>query len=176
MMKEKVILIDENDKEIGEEEKIKAHQEGKLHRAFSIFIFNSQGKMLLQKRAQDKYHSGGLWSNACDGHPRPGEDIEKAAHRRLKEEMGFDCKLKKIFKFKYKAELENGLVEHEIDHVFWGTYNENPKPNPKEIETFKWVDLKSLLKDVSSHSEKYAFWFKAALPKVVEFYQKNFKT
>jgi len=171
---EKVILVDENDKEIGVEEKIKAHQEGKLHRAFSVFVFNSQGKMLLQKRAQNKYHSAGLWSNACDGHPRPDEEVEKAAHRRLKEEMGFDCELKKAFKFKYKAELENGLIEHEIDYVFLGIYEGEVKPNPEEAEVFEWVDLDFLLKDVSLCPEKYTFWFKAALPKVVEFYQKNF--
>ena len=175
MSMEKVILVDENDKEIGVEEKIKAHQEGKLHRAFSVFIFNSQGKMLLQKRAQNKYHSAGLWSNACDGHPRPGESTLQAAHRRLKEEIGFDCKLKKIFKFKYKTELENGLIEHEIDHIFLGIYDGKLKPNPKEVETFKWIDLKSLLKDVSFYPEKYTFWFKVALPKVIEFYQKTFK-
>jgi len=174
-MEEKVVLVDENDREIGIEEKLKAHKEGKLHRAFSIFIFNSKREMLLQKRAKNKYHSGGLWSNACCSHPRPNEKLEEAAHRRLKEEMGFDCRLRKAFHFIYKVEFDNGLKEFEFDHVFVGRYDGKVNPNPEEAEDYKWMDLKTLKKDVEANGEKYTYWFKVALPKVIEFYEKEMK-
>lgn len=118
-MPEMLILVDKNDNQIGTEEKIKTHEEGKLHRAFSVFIFNPKGEMLLQKRAKIKYHSGGLWTNACCSHPRVGEILEEAAHRRLREEMGFDCELKKESSFIYNAKLDRGLTEHEFDYVFY---------------------------------------------------------
>ncbi|HCI57152.1 MAG TPA: isopentenyl-diphosphate delta-isomerase, partial [Bacteroidetes bacterium] len=118
-----VILVDEQDREIGEAEKMQTHKLGLLHRAFSVLIYNTKGEMLLQQRAETKYHSGGLWSNACCGHPRPGEKIEDAARRRLKEELGFNCSLKFSFKFIYKASFENSLKEHELDHVFTGIYD-----------------------------------------------------
>lgn len=172
-MNEKVVLVDENDREIGIEDKIKAHKEGKLHRAFSIFIFNSKSETLLQKRAKNKYHSGGLWTNACCSHPRPNESLENAVHRRLKEEMGFDCQLKKAFHFIYKVDFENGLKEHELDYVFIGIYNGNITPNPKEAEDFKWVDVDTLMKDVQSNGDKYTYWFKIALPKLLEFYRRD---
>ena len=133
MKKEMVAIVDENDNEIGEEEKIKALREGKLHRAFSIFVFNSKGQMLIQKRAKEKYHSGGLWTNTCCSHPRPGEPIEKAAHRRLKEEMGFDCEIKEIFSFTYRVKFDNNLFENEYDHAFLGKFDGKPMPNSKEV-------------------------------------------
>lgn len=168
-MSELVILVDENDKEIGTGEKMKTHKEGKLHRAFSIFIFNSKGEMLLQKRAKSKYHSGGLWSNACCSHPRPGEELEQAAHRRLKEEMGFDCELQKAFHFVYKTNLDNDLTEHEFDHVFIGEYDGEVEINPNEAEDFKWVIIDSLKEDVEKNPENYTVWFKIALREVLKF-------
>ena len=168
-MSEKVILVDETDKEIGFEEKIKAHKEAKLHRAFSIFVFNSKAEMLLQKRAKSKYHSGGLWSNACCSHPRPKEDIEQAAHRRLMEEMGFDCDLQPSFDFVYKANLDHELTEYEFDHVFIGKYDGKVKLNPKEAEDFKWISIDDLKENVEKHPEKYTVWFKCALIEVLNF-------
>jgi isopentenyl-diphosphate delta-isomerase len=168
-MNEMVILVDEADKEIGTEEKMKTHKEGKLHRAFSIFIFNPKGEMLLQKRAKSKYHSGGLWSNACCSHPRPGEDIEQAAHRRLMEEMGFDCDLQESFDFVYKANLDHNLTEYEFDHVFIGKYEGKIKLNPEEAEDFKWVNIDALKENVEKHPEKYTVWFKCALTEVLNF-------
>lgn len=124
-MKAQVILVNELDQETGLMEKMEAHEKGLLHRAFSVFIMNDQGDMLLQQRALDKYHSGGLWTNACCSHPLPGEAVEAAAHRRLSEEMGFDCPLRELFQFTYRTEFDNGLIEHEYDHVWTGT--EHPK-------------------------------------------------
>ncbi|MEX2707291.1 MAG: isopentenyl-diphosphate Delta-isomerase [Candidatus Freyrarchaeum guaymaensis] len=168
-MSDMVILVDENDTEIGAEEKLKAHRDGKLHRAFSIFIFNSEGEMLLQKRAKSKYHSGGLWSNACCSHPRPGESLEQAAHRRLQEEMGFDCDLQKAFHFVYKTKLDNDLTEYEFDHVFIGNYEGEIKVNPDEAEDFKWVKMDDVKEDVIKHPENYTEWFKIALDQVLKF-------
>jgi isopentenyl-diphosphate delta-isomerase len=160
---EEIILVDENDKEIGAEEKIKAHREGKLHRAFSILVFNPKGEMLLQKRSERKYHSGGLWTNACCSHPRFGETIEKAVHRRLKEEMGFDCRLKKIFSIKYKIKLDNNFSENEFDHVFIGKFKGDPEPDPDEVSGWKWIKMKRLEDDVKKNPGKYTEWFKKIL-------------
>ncbi len=165
-MIEKVILVDENDTEIGSEEKLKAHQEKKLHRAFSIFIFNAAGKMLLQKRAKSKYHSGRLWTNTCCGHPRPGETTETAAHRRLKEEMGFDCPLKEISLFTYETDFDNGLFENEIDHVLRGNYEKDPIPDQAEAEGWKWIEVETLKNDISKNPDSYTYWFKVALQKI----------
>ncbi len=166
-MTERVILVDENDNQIGTEEKMKAHELGQLHRAFSIFIYNSEGKMLLQQRAKVKYHSGGLWTNTCCSHPRDGETLNEAVHRRLVEEMGFDCEMKEEYDFIYKAVLDHGLTEHELDHVFSGTFDGEIKPNPEEVESFKWVTLEELQKDVVENSEKYTEWFKIILKSYV---------
>jgi isopentenyl-diphosphate delta-isomerase len=164
-MSDMVILVDENDKEIGTEEKMKAHEEGVLHRAFSVFVFNSKGGMLLQQRARSKYHSGGLWTNTCCSHPRPGETVEHAAHRRLKEEMGFDCNLKEIAHFIYKAQLDHDLTEHEFDHVFVGRYDEDVNSNQDEVEDVSWVRPDDLKKDIDIHPERYTEWFKIAFKK-----------
>lgn len=161
-----VILVDENDNEIGTAEKIEAHQKAQLHRAFSIFIFNKQGEFLLQQRALNKYHCGGLWTNTVCSHPMPGETTLDAAHRRLQEEMGFDCDIKEIFSFTYKKAFDNGLTEHEFDHVFLGTYEGPVSPDPEEIAAFKWINKDELQKDMAVHPEKYSYWFQQSYNKV----------
>ncbi|MBI3190770.1 isopentenyl-diphosphate Delta-isomerase [archaeon] len=168
-----VILVDENDKETGLMEKMEAHKQAKLHRAFSVFIFNSKNDMLLQKRALDKYHCAGLWTNACCSHPNPGEDTEAAAHRRLEEEMGFDTYLNEAFSFIYKAPFDNGLTEHEFDHCFVGFYEGKIKPDPDEVCDWKFISLSNLLEDVKKHPEKYTPWFKIALPRIAKHIKKE---
>ena len=138
---EEVVLVDKHDREIGLMEKIEAHEKALLHRAFSVFIFNENGEMLLQQRAFTKYHSGGLWTNACCSHPRQNEEVMKAAQRRLLEEMGFTTELKKAFSFTYKAAFDNGLTEHEFDHVFIGTYNGVINFNKDEVHQYKYVSI-----------------------------------
>ena len=171
-MQEHVILVDRMDRKIGTEEKLKAHREGKLHRAFSVFVFNSLGELLLQKRSETKYHSGGLWTNTCCSHPRPDETLHGAAKRRLNEEMGFDCELIGLFSFIYHAELENNLFEHELDYVFAGRYDGQPIPNPDEVADWKWMDIEKLKRDVGEHPERYTYWFKLILHRVVKQYEK----
>jgi len=168
MTKEKksyLILVDKNGKEIRKGEKLKVHQEGKLHRAFSIFIFNKKGELLLQKRAKSKYHSSGLWSNTCCSHPRPGFDIKEEAKRRLKEEMGIETDLKEIFSFIYKAKVGE-LIEHEFDYVFIGNFDGQPKPNKKEVDDWKWLNKKDLEKEIKANPEKYTPWLKIIFNKV----------
>ena len=159
---EKVILVDENDNQVGVMPKLEAHQKGLLHRAFSVFIFNSKYELLLQKRASSKYHSGGLWTNTCCSHPREGEEILDAAKRRLIEEMGIDTSLRKVHDFIYKAELDNDLTEHEFDHVLYGIYNEDPIINKNEADDFKWIDMDSLNEDIKTNGNNYTIWFKIA--------------
>ena len=162
MSEEKVILVDKNDNQIGFMPKLEAHQKGVLHRAFSIFIFNNKYELLLQKRASSKYHSGGLWTNTCCSHPREDEDILDAAKRRLNEEMGIETSLRKVHDFIYKAELDNDLIEHEFDHVFYGIYNEDPIINKDEADDFKWIDMDSLNEDIKTNGDNYTIWFKIA--------------
>ena len=159
---EKVILVDENDNQVGVMPKLEAHQKGLLHRAFSVFIFNSKYELLLQKRASSKYHSGGLWTNTCCSNPREGEEILDAAKRRLIEEMGIDTSLRKVHDFIYKAELDNDLTEHEFDHVLYGIYNEDPIINKDEADDFKWIDMDSLNEDIKTNGNNYTIWFKIA--------------
>lgn len=156
---EEVILVDEQDNQIGLLEKIQAHREGKLHRAFSVIIFNEEGDMLIHQRAKDKYHCGGLWTNACCSHPRNGEDTLTAAHRRLQEEMGFDTPLSYVDSFIYKAKFENGLTEHEYDHLFAGYYAGKIKPNENEIAHWKYINLVELKQDIQRNPENYTIWF-----------------
>ncbi|MDQ3536891.1 MAG: isopentenyl-diphosphate Delta-isomerase [Bacteroidota bacterium] len=156
---QEVILVDENDFEIGTEEKLKAHLEGKLHRAFSIFVINSNNELLLQKRASQKYHSPGLWTNTCCSHPAPGEALKDAVQKRLQEEMGFNCQLNWSFSFIYKATFENGLTEYEFDHVYLGKHNLQPRPNPAEVEDWKWMDIDQLRLDIKENNHLYTFWF-----------------
>lgn len=165
---EYVILVDELDNAIGKMEKQQAHKEGALHRAFSIFIFNSEKKLLLQKRAIDKYHCGGLWTNTCCSHPREDETILDAANRRLQEEMGLKCVLKKEFSFVYNAALENGLTEHEFDHVLLGETDDLPTINEEEVSEFRFVQLNDLQIEISKSPEIFTPWFLLALDKVLE--------
>ena len=162
MSEDKVILVDKNDNQVGLMPKLEAHEKGVLHRAFSIFIFNSKYELLLQKRASSKYHSGGLWTNTCCSHPREGEDILDAANRRLDEEMGITTSLRKVYDFIYKAELDNQLTEHEFDHVFYGVFDNDPILNKDEAEDFKWVDMETLNNDIIKNEDKYTVWFKIA--------------
>jgi isopentenyl-diphosphate delta-isomerase len=164
-----VVLVDEQDNAIGTMEKQQAHVEGVLHRAFSIFIFNSDKKLLLQKRASSKYHCGGMWTNTCCSHPRETENTIDAAHRRLQEEMGMQCELKPIFSFVYKAEFENGLTEHEFDHVFFGESNQTPTLNLEEVEDFRYVGMEELQIEINENPAHFTPWFLIALDRVKEF-------
>jgi isopentenyl-diphosphate delta-isomerase len=158
-----VVLVDETDREVGSMEKMQAHREGRLHRAFSIFIFNQQGEMLIQRRSPAKYHTGMLWSNACCSHPIPGETIEAALLRKLQQEMGFTCSLKSAFSFTYRAELDNGLTEHEIDHVYTGYFSGVPQPNPEEVCDWKFIEYGVLRDEVKKNPERYTPWFRMLL-------------
>ena len=169
MIEEQIILVDDNDNEIGTMEKQEAHLKGKLHRAISVFIFNSKGDLLLQQRAISKYHSGGLWSNACCTHPRKGESTEKAAKRRLVEEMGMRCDLNFRFSFIYRAELANGLIEHEFDHVYFGESNDEPILNTEEAENFKYENIYTLISNVKKNGSEYTEWFKICLEEVKKY-------
>ncbi|HWW38645.1 isopentenyl-diphosphate Delta-isomerase [Pedobacter sp.] len=168
-MLEEVILVDQNDQQTGTMEKMEAHQLGLLHRAFSIFIFNSSGELLLQQRALDKYHSGGKWTNTCCSHPRPGEETIHAAHRRLMEEMGMSCALNYGFSFLYKADFSNALTEHEYDHVFFGASDELPIPNPSEVASFRYLNLEDLAREIKINPEDYTPWLKICFSKVLDF-------
>src|SRR4051812_14671654 len=155
---EELVLVDENDVEIGRGAKMLVHRTGTLHRAVSVFLFDRGGRLMLQRRAAGKYHSAGLWSNTCCGHPRPGESPIDAARRRLREEMGIDAELTLSFAFIYRAELGNGLVEHELDHVFVGRYDSDPAPDRHEVGGWRWTSLDDLSADATVHSERYTAW------------------
>ena len=155
------MLVNERDEEVGVMEKLEAHRNGgKLHRAFSIFIFDPKGNVLLQLRARSKYHAGGLWTNTTCSHPRPGEDVLAAAHRRLREEMGFDTKLEEVFSFIYRADVGNGLTEYEYDHVLCGVYEGPVRPNPEEADGYAWVRWDFVVQDVEKHPDVYTPWFR----------------
>lgn len=158
--------MDEQDRSIGRMEKMQAHVEGKLHRAFSVFIFNSRGEMLLQQRATEKYHSGGLWTNACCSHPGPDEDTAVAALRRLQEELGFVTPVEKLFDFVYRAEFGNGLTEYEFDHVFTGFYDGEIRFNPQEVKAVAWRRLDEIRHAILENPEEYTPWFRLAFPKL----------
>jgi len=165
---EQVIIVNDHDIAIGVEDKTRAHLLGVLHRAFSIFVMNSAGRLLLQRRALSKYHSRGLWSNTCCGHPRPGESINQASRRRLREEMGFDADLESVFQFRYRADLEEGLIENEYDHVLVGLFDGVPKPNPAEVAEYRWVDPTTLSLGLEAHPESYTYWFRISFDRVFE--------
>ena len=169
----KLILVDENDVPLGTAEKMEAHEKALLHRAFSVFIFNSKGEMLLQQRAINKYHSGGLWTNACCSHPYFDEDTLAAAEKRLQEEMGFKTELSKAFAFVYKAGFDNGLTEHEYDHVFVGKYDGTILPDKNEVENFCFISMNKLKADLELYPQKYTAWFKIALPKLENYLSLN---
>ncbi|BCY27207.1 isopentenyl-diphosphate Delta-isomerase [Flavobacterium okayamense] len=160
MAEEKVILVDINDEPIGLMEKIAAHEQALLHRAFSVFILNDNNEIMLQQRAASKYHSPLLWTNTCCSHQRPGETNIQAGKRRLQEEMGFEVELTELFHFIYKAPFDNGLTEHELDHVMIGKYNEEPKINKEEVESWKWMSIDVIKTDMQENPEKYTAWFK----------------
>ena len=160
MEKEKVILVNENDEQIGLMPKMEAHEKALLHRAFSVFIFNNKNELMLQQRAFNKYHSPGLWTNTCCSHQRDGETNIEAGKRRLQEEMGFVVDLEESISFIYKAPFDNGLTEYEYDHVLLGNYNENPIINAAEVANWKWMPLEDVKLDISLHPEVYTQWFK----------------
>ncbi len=166
-MEERVVLVDREDREIGTAEKMAAHREGKLHRAISVFIFNKEGQMLLQQRAFSKYHSGGLWTNACCSHPRPLETPLEAARRRLQEEMGMSCELVKVCDFIYEAKLDKGMTEHEFDHVFVGRFEGEPVLNPVEAAAWKWIGIDDLKDAIQKNPNAYTIWFKIILSRVL---------
>ncbi|MBQ8957687.1 MAG: isopentenyl-diphosphate Delta-isomerase [Bacteroidales bacterium] len=155
-----VVLVDENDRQIGLMEKQAAHITPHLHRAFSIFLFNSKGELLMQQRALSKYHSHGLWTNTCCSHPRDGETLAEATSRRLMEEMGMTCEMHEVYTFIYKAPVGQGLIEHEFDHVWIGQSDEEPQINREEVESWKYVSLNALKDDIRLHPELYTEWFK----------------
>ena len=163
-MEKKVILVNENDMVMGSAEKMEAHEKGLLHRAFSIFVFNSRGEMLMQQRAIDKYHSGGLWTNACCSHPEPGEETAKAARKRLGEEMGFDIPVVQIFDFVYKATFDNGLTEYEFDHVFTGMYDGIIYPDKDEVQDYCYKSLHDIENAITIKQDHFTAWFKIAFP------------
>lgn len=160
---ERVVLVDASDTVVGSHGKLGAHEEGLLHRALSVFVFDGRGRLLLQRRATGKYHSGGLWTNTCCSHPRPGEGVVEAAHRRLREEMGFDCPLAPACSFVYRAELDNGLIEHELDHVLVGRFDGEPRPDPLEADGWRWAALAEVEADLASSPGRYSAWLPAAL-------------
>ncbi len=168
-MEEFVILVDENDLETGVMEKMQAHREAVLHRAFSVFIFNPDGKLMLQQRAFSKYHSPGLWTNTCCSHPRPGETTSDAAHRRMMEEMGFDCEFHEVFSFVYKAAFDNDLTEHEYDHVFIGTSGSLPVLNTEEAAAYRFASIPEIRKEMTADPDKFTIWFRIAFDRVEQY-------
>ncbi len=161
-----VILVNSNNEPIGEMEKMEVHVKGLLHRAFSVFIFNKHGEMLLQQRAQQKYHSPQLWTNACCSHPMPGEDTGASAHRRLQEELGFDTALTEVFSFTYQSAFDNGLTEHEFDHVFTGVYDGVIIPNSEEVKDYCFKTIDDIRNQIELSPQQYTSWFKIAFPKL----------
>lgn len=168
MQEEYVILVNEKDEKIGLMPKMEAHQKAVLHRAFSVFVFNDKEELMLQQRAFNKYHSPGLWTNTCCSHQRDGENNIEAGTRRLREEMGFETSLKEVGSFIYKAPFDNGLTEHEYDHIMVGHYNSAPRINPEEAEAFKWMKLDDVKVDIACHPEIYTEWFKIIFEKFYE--------
>jgi isopentenyl-diphosphate delta-isomerase len=168
MGKQDLILVDEMDRPVGTMDKMEAHRQGLLHRAFSVFIFNGKGEMLLQQRADEKYHSPGLWTNACCSHPYPGEEVAAAATRRLNEELGFETKLEKLFSFTYRSQFENGLIEHEYDHVFVGVFEGTINADKAEVKGHEYLSLQQISNGLIERPERYTPWFHIAFPRIRE--------
>lgn len=164
-----VILVNEHDEWLGTMEKLEAHQKGALHRAFSVFVTNDKNELLLQQRAYGKYHSGGLWSNTCCSHPAAGESTLSGAHRRLQEELGFDCELEPIFTLRYKSDVGNGLIENEYDHIYIGQYNGHIAANIEEVQDHKYISVDELQKWIERSPNEFTAWFHLALPKFIEY-------
>lgn len=175
MKEQEVILVNEDDEQIGVMPKMEAHQKGILHRAFSVFIFDSKGRMLLQQRSAEKYHGANLWTNACCSHPYPNEKMEDAAIRRLQEELGFSTELKEIFSFIYHAHVENNLIEHEFDHVFAGEYENEIHPNPAEVSNYAFRTMYQINEDINACPEKFTSWFKIAFTKIEKWRRENYE-
>ena len=173
MQEELVVLVDEQDNEIGLMPKMEAHEKAVLHRAFSVFILNKKGELMLQQRAGTKYHSPLLWTNTCCSHQRTGEKSLEAGKRRLQEEMGFVTELKELFTFIYKAPFDNGLTEHELDHVLLGYYEQSPAINKEEVEDWKWMSLKAIEDDLSRNPESYTAWFKIVFKQFRDYLNDN---
>jgi isopentenyl-diphosphate delta-isomerase len=169
-----VILVNEEDEPVGSMEKMQAHRIGALHRAFSIFIFNRSGDMLLQQRADIKYHSPGLWSNACCSHPAPGEDTLTAALRRLQEELGFETELRELFSFTYRATFDNGLTEHEFDHVFAGVYEDDIEADALEVKDYQYLPIDEISERLQTDPQKFTSWFHIAFPRLEQWAEKKF--
>ncbi|RYY72929.1 MAG: isopentenyl-diphosphate Delta-isomerase [Gammaproteobacteria bacterium] len=174
MKEQKVILVNERDEAIGVMEKMEAHQKGLLHRAFSVFIFDKEGRMLLQQRAAQKYHGGLLWTNACCSHPYPDESVEDAAERRLQEEMGFVTPLQKVFAFTYQAEVENDLIEHEFDHVFTGEYEGGIQPNSEEVAAYGYHSMEEISYLLDERPKTFTTWFRIAFPQILSWWKKAY--
>ena len=175
MTEEKVILVNENDEQIGLMPKLEAHEKAQLHLAFSIFILNSKNEVMLQQRASEKYHSPLLWTNTCCSHQREGETNIQAGNRRLQEEMGFSTELKELFHFIYKAPFDNGLTEHELDHVMIGYFEEDPKINKDEVESWKWMDIDAIKEDMQANPVIYTVWFKIIFDEFYHFLEEHKK-
>jgi len=166
-MKDFVVLVDQKDNAIGTMEKLEAHQKGLLHRAFSVFIFNDKGELLIQRRALDKYHSPGLWTNSCCSHPKPKESLLDAAHRRLEEEMGMKCpNLQPVNSFIYKTDFDNGLIENEYDHIVLGTTNALPRINPDEVHEYAYLSIEEIKERIAKAPDTFTYWFKLAIRKI----------
>lgn len=163
MVPDLVTLVDRDDNVVGAVEKIRAHREGKLHRAVSVFVFDEDRRLLIQRRATGKYHSGGLWSNTCCGHPRPGESADGAAGRRLTEEMGFACDLRLAFRTIYEMSVADSMIEHELNQVFVGWFDGSPRPDAREVEACRWVDLAELSGSIEASPERYTPWLRLLL-------------
>jgi isopentenyl-diphosphate delta-isomerase len=174
MKSKKVILVTEQDEATGTMEKMEAHEKGLLHRAFSVFIFNSRGELLLQRRALNKYHSGGLWTNTCCSHPVPGEDTLDSATKRLEEEMGFTVPLEKVFDFVYRADFSNGLTEHEFDHVYAGEYENEIRANPEEVMDYSYKPLADIRQLLNKHPEQFTPWFRLAFPEIEKWWRERY--
>lgn len=174
MMEQPVLLVNERDEPVGTMEKMEAHRRGILHRAFSVFIFDRSGRMLLQQRAAGKYHGGGLWTNTCCSHPYPEEPVATAAVRRLQEEMGFTAPLEKIFHFTYRAEVENSLIEHEYDHVFAGEFEGTVAMNPDEVADFRYLSMPELKEALATEPKAFTSWFRLAFPRIESWWQQRY--
>ncbi|WP_461533020.1 isopentenyl-diphosphate Delta-isomerase [Sinomicrobium sp.] len=173
MREERVILVNENDEPLGLMPKMEAHEKGLLHRAFSVFVMNDKGQTMMQQRAEGKYHSPGLWTNTCCSHQREGESSVEAGKRRLVEEMGFTTELEEVFSFIYKAPFDNGLTEHEYDHVLVGKYEGTPRLNPDEVANWKWVYPEEVRRDMEAHPERYTAWFRIIFGKFYDHLMQN---
>lgn len=165
-MADDIILVDKDDNQIGTGEKMEVHRKGTLHRAFSVFVWNDQGHLMMQQRALSKYHTPGLWSNTCCSHPKPGEETIEAAKKRTQEEMGFTCELEEEMCIIYRSQFDNDLIEHEYDHVLFGRYNGEPNINPAEVNAWKWISINDLLNDVKANPDNYTVWFKIILDRL----------